>query len=102
MARTITFTQSDVAQLTAGELETLEQRGGAPLSRLFSDDVPRGPMLRALALIALQREAVERGEPRDSVSWDDTYDVRVDVADDEGEVGTTGNPTPAGRPKRRA
>jgi hypothetical protein len=90
------ITRELIADLTVGELEELEERTSRPLSRLFDADAPRGVLLHTLAYIQLRREEPE-------TTWEDAAGVRVDLeleTDDE-VVGTTADPTPAGRGRRR-
>jgi hypothetical protein len=99
MTRVLSFTNDDVAELTVGELELLEDRTGRPLSQLFAADAPRGTLLHALAYIKLRRD-----DP--NVSWDEAGDVRVDLAEPVDElIATTSNgagPTRRAAAKRRA
>lgn len=102
MTRTIEVSSDLVGSLAVGELVLLEEVAKAPLSRLFSDETPRGPLLRALALIVLRREARDAGDDPKLVTEDDADAVRVVLHE---EVGTTSeNPTVqlAGRRKRSA
>lgn len=94
MTRRLRITRELVGELTVAELELLEERTGRPLSRLFDDDAPRGPLLHALAFLQLRRDDPD-------MTWDDAGDVVVEL-EDEPEVGTTAEgPTRAGRARRR-
>lgn len=87
------ITKGDIRTLTVGELELLEERTGRPLSKLFSDDAPRGVLLHALAYIQLRRL-----DP--SVTWEDAADAVVELdTEEEGEAVThTGPLAPRRRP----
>ena len=97
----------DVGELTLGELELVEQHGGAPLTKLQADSAEGGEGIyrvrfaRAMALVQLRRAARAAGRP--DPTYDDTDGMLLPVTvDDPGEVATTApNPTlrPGGRRK---
>jgi hypothetical protein len=100
---------SDVGELTLGELELIEQYGGAPLSKLQADageggeGVYRVRFARAMGLVMLRRRARAAGAP--DPTYDDTADMLL--PESVGEVATTTPdptpaPAPAGRRKSRA
>jgi hypothetical protein len=95
----LSFTVEDVAELTVGELEFLEERCGRSLSQLFAPDAPRGTLLHALAYLKLRRD-----DP--AITWEEAADVRVELAEEApAVVASTSNgahPTPRGATKRRA
>jgi hypothetical protein len=88
------ITKGDIRTLTVGELELLEERTGRPLSKLFSDDAPRGTLLHALAFIQLRRH-----DP--GVTWEMAADAVVELDTEEEEAVTHTGPL-ARRPARPA
>jgi hypothetical protein len=89
------ITKGDIRTLTVGELELLEERTGRPLSKLFSDDAPRGTLLHALAYIQLRRQ-----DP--GVTWEMAADAVVELDTDEEEEAVTHTGPLARRPARPA
>lgn len=95
MADKLRISRELIQDLTVGELEELEERTGRPLSRLFDEDAPRGPLLHTLAFFALRRDDPD-------TTWEAAGNVRVELEDTPEEVGTTtGDPTPGGRRRPR-
>jgi len=97
---------TDIGELTLGELELVEQHGGAPLSKLQADSGPDGEgvyrvrFARAMGLVQLRRAARAAGQP--DPTYDDTDGMLLpELPDDAGEVATTTpDPIVAGRRKR--
>jgi hypothetical protein len=90
------ITKADIRTLTVGELELLEERTGRPLSKLFSEDAPRGVLLHCLAYIQLRRQD-------GSVTWEEAADAVVELdTEEEGEEAVTHTGPLARRPARPA
>jgi hypothetical protein len=86
---TIRVEPADLRTLRVGELELLEERTGRPLSRLFDDDAPRGPLLHALAYIMLRRQ-------RPTATWEEAAEYVVELGEEE-----AANPTPLAKARVR-
>jgi hypothetical protein len=96
VTREVIITPSLIASMTVGEIELVEDRTGRPISAMFDDSAPKGVALHALAHVQLRREYREAGRPEPT--WEESGEVRVVMAEDEGEA----HPTPLGRRQRRA
>lgn len=69
------YLEVDLAELTVGEIETIEEVIDGPIDKAFADDKPKGRALRALGYVLKRRDNPE-------FTLEDAGDLRIRLRED--------------------